>query len=211
MPRIVFVCIVWFCGNAYATEQNHECQGGNNCNNNGDAIPIEVIVDQGVDVVIGEQIVDVTTGNQTVEQIVGGTTLEASPNQIVNFPKQPDEITIKNTASAIPPDIFPTTPCFAPIISAGIGLAGFNAAAGGGKIDKGCVEREEIRLAVAFGWADLAKWRWCNLKNNLDLFESPSACASFTITSVPVPEVTVPRKKLRGSTGEGILASHRQI
>lgn len=104
-----------------------------------------------------------------------GTGSILSPSQSVTFtaPKQH-----KNTPTTIAPDVYPTVSCFKGF-SGALGLSGFGLSGGGGKLDPGCVEREEIRLAHAMGLGNRALWRWCGLENNVREFGSREECMAF--------------------------------
>jgi len=79
--------------------------------------------------------------------------------QVVNF-SSPDDVTIRNTASANPPSVFGSHSC-ATGGSAGVGVPAFNISGGRQKIDPACVAREEARLLHAFGERELAVTYLC--------------------------------------------------
>jgi hypothetical protein len=57
---------------------------------------------------------------------------------------------VRQTASAIAPDTFPTSPCFKTASGAGQG-AGFGFSLGAGKVDEGCDARETARILASMG------------------------------------------------------------
>lgn len=73
----------------------------------------------------------------------------------VNEAARPDDIKIRNTATAPVPDYNATSPCFSGW-SAGLGAAGVNLGGGKSKRDLECDKRETARLLGALGEVGLA-------------------------------------------------------
>ena len=129
------------------------------------------------------------TGGAGGDSSVGAITIEA--------PQQRGSITIRNTPAALAPNIYASGPCFKGASGAASG-PGFGLSIGGGRIDPGCVEREEIRIAAQIGLTSRALFRWCGLDNNVEEFGSREDCLSFgpketeveyTTNSEPEPQV----------------------
>jgi hypothetical protein len=84
----------------------------------------------------------------------GGSASSTSNSSASNGPQSNAQSTsfqdVRQTASAIAPETFPTVPCFKSYSGAGQ-AAGFGFSLGGGKIDKGCEAREDARLLAAIG------------------------------------------------------------
>ncbi len=106
-------------------------------------------------------------------------------NVVVEAVKSPGSVKIKNTPTVVASDVYPTVPCFRTGAIAGSG-PGLGFSWGGGKIDKGCESREEIRLAASFGLIDRALYRWCQLPNNIESFGSLEKCLEFDATPEPI-------------------------
>ena len=114
-----------------------------------------------------------SSGNQT----------SVSENNITNIPRQ--------TASAIAPDTIPTSPCFKSFSGAGQGPA-FGFSFGGGKIDKGCDDRETARLfAVAGNRLAFAKIM-CDTPAAKRARLTIDDCSFQVPVPVPVPVVALP-------------------
>lgn len=118
--------------------------------------------------------VNVTPGTAPASQA-------ASNTLTVNQAAQPSSIKIKNTPTAIAPDIMPTIACFK-TASGAVSFPGFGAAGAGGKIDPSCVKREYIRLAYAMGAADRALWMWCQQPEVWMDFGGVADCLLFDAT-----------------------------
>lgn len=73
----------------------------------------------------------------------------------------PDDITVRNTASANAPSVYPSGNCYGGW-SAGLGLPGVNLSGGKATIDSGCVKRDTARLFFAFGERDKAIMLLCS-------------------------------------------------
>jgi hypothetical protein len=73
----------------------------------------------------------------------------------INEAKRPDDITIRNTASANMPNLTSTAPCVISL-SGGLGAAGFNIGGGKTKIDPECNIRETARTFAGLGEVGLA-------------------------------------------------------
>lgn len=127
----------------------------------------------------GEATSTIESGAVVTEGGSGGAGGNVSTGPItIEAPEQRRTVTIKNTPTAISPDIYPTGPCFKGD-SAALSLPGFGIGGGRTKLDPGCVEREEIRLAAQMGMIDRAVYRWCSLPNNVASFGSREKCLEF--------------------------------
>ena len=73
----------------------------------------------------------------------------------------PDDVKIRNVASANPPSVMGSHSC-AVGGSAGVGVPGFNISGGRQKIDPECEVRETARLMEAFGERELAVIMLCS-------------------------------------------------
>lgn len=73
----------------------------------------------------------------------------------VNEAARPDDITIRNTASARPPNFNATAPCYYGW-SAGLGVAGANIGGGKNKLDPECNLRETARTMAGLGEVEQA-------------------------------------------------------
>lgn len=96
------------------------------------------------------------------------------------------EIKFRNNPNVYTNPPAPTIPCYK---TGGLGGSGggLGISLGGGKVDLECVKRENIRLGHAIGMTTQARFAWCNLENNLQVFDSVSECLSAD-TSVVSPE-----------------------
>ena len=108
---------------------------------------------------------------------VGDISIDAST-------RQRGTVTIKNTPTAIAPDVFPTISCFKPQINGALSLPGFGLSGGKGKIDEGCVKREFIRMAYQMGLLDRATYMWCQQPEVYEDFPGGTAedCLLFEVT-----------------------------
>lgn len=212
--RIVvgFVALLLTAGVA-ASQQDHRCQGGHNCNTGSDPVPggdsnadatsnLEAVLQNDNTVVTvskseggsaestiedGAVRADGGEGGDGGNSSVGAITIEAA--------RQRGTVTIKNTPTALAPNIYASGPCFKGSSGAASG-PGFGLSIGGGRIDPGCVEREEIRIAAQIGLMDRAIYRWCGLENNVKEFGSRDDCLSYPpveveygVTSDPKPPI----------------------
>jgi hypothetical protein len=110
-----------------------------------------------------------------------GTQSQGSSSLVtINEAPNPDKIKIKNTPTAIAPDIYPTVSCFK-TGSFAFSVPGFGGSAGAGKIDQDCVKREYIRLAYAMGLLDRATFMWCKQPSVWEDFGSEEACLLFEV------------------------------
>lgn len=82
--------------------------------------------------------------NQTQSQSSTATSQGNSSTQATTFQQ------VRQTASAISPDTFPTSPCFKTVSGSGQSGA-FGLSFGAGKIDEGCDARETARLLASIG------------------------------------------------------------
>lgn len=127
----------------------------------------------------GEATSTIESGAVVTEGGSGGAGGNVSTGPItIEAPEQRGTVKIKNTPTAVPADIYPTGPCFKGD-SAALSLPGFGIGGGRTKLDPGCVEREEIRLAAQMGMIDRAVYRWCSLSNNVASFGSREKCLEF--------------------------------
>jgi len=81
-------------------------------------------------------------------------------SQSVSF-TSPDDVTVRNVASANPPSVMGSHSC-AIGGSAGVGVPGFNISGGRQRIDPNCEIRETARLMEAFGERELAVIMLCS-------------------------------------------------
>lgn len=88
-------------------------------------------------------------GQYQVQQASAAASQSQGNEQSVTF-VSPDDITVRNTAAARPPSVYPTGSCRSGW-SAGVGLPGFNVAGGGAPLDENCDARETARLFYEFG------------------------------------------------------------
>lgn len=132
------------------------------------------------------------TVNITPDNSVSSQAAPTSNTLTVNEAQQPDKITIKNTPTAIAPDIMPTVSCFR-AASGSIAVPGFGASGAAGKIDQDCVKREYIRLAYAMGAHARALWMWCQQPAVWTDFGSREACLQFEAQEIePVATAAPP-------------------
>jgi hypothetical protein len=122
------------------------------------------------------------TVNITPESNAGAQAAPVTNTLTVNEAEQPNTVTIKNTPTAIAPDIMPTVSCFK-TASGSLSLPGFGAAGAAGKIDRDCVKREYIRLAYAMGASKRAIWMWCQQPAVWTDFGSREACLTFQVAT----------------------------
>ncbi len=123
-----------------AAGQDHTCQGGHNCNNG----------ESGVQ----EQVQDQTQAQtQAAEQSQSAEGGNANLTSADSFTVRTDYK--RNAPSVHAPSIHPTAPC---IVTGGFGLSfpGGGGSLGGGKLDKGCEERETARMLAEMGAIDLS-------------------------------------------------------
>lgn len=147
---LVFIFLLWTISAAQAT--------GNN-NNSGDDQQQDQHQGQGQ-----HQGQDQTQSTNVNVQVGGGS--DANGNAVpmataaggsltFNQAARPDDITIRNTASANMPNLTSTAPC---VVSGslGVGAAGFNIGGGKTKIDPECNIRETARTFAGLGEVGLA-------------------------------------------------------
>lgn len=140
---------------AYATgNQDHTCQGGHNCNDNGGELTQVQDQNQQQDQTQTQRQEQNQGQDQT--QNANATATNAGNSQNVSFSSNtPDDITIRNTASARPPNFNATAPCYYGW-SAGLGVAGANIGGGKNKLDPECNLRETARTLAGLGEIELA-------------------------------------------------------
>jgi len=85
-----------------------------------------------------------TTGDQ--DQNVSQSVTVSNPGRV----EYSGSYRVKNVPSAMAPSIDPTVPCAVPVSGAGSGV-GFGFSVGSAYIDKGCEQRELIRLGLTSG------------------------------------------------------------
>jgi len=85
-------------------------------------------------------------------------------SQAINFdfPAPENDITLRNTAPGIAPNIYPAGNCYM-VWSGGIGLPGFNASGGKSVLDDGCRKLEWVRMAYQIGMRDAAIHALCTM------------------------------------------------
>lgn len=174
------VLLIFFTSSALASQQDHTCQGGHNCNDGGDS-PVSVDIDvrsdsgssaeasQNQSLVAGDANAE---GGDATSEATGGNA-ETGPVSVtteINHPRAR-----KNTPNAYAPPIYPTVPCRGGTSGSAAG-PGFGISIGTGRIDPGCVERENVRLAPTEAHRIRA---WCNLKGVSDDWESLEACIGY--------------------------------
>lgn len=97
---------------------------------------------------------------QQQEQEQSQTMGSQENSQTVIF-TSPDDVTIRNTASANPPNVSGSHACGLGK-SGGFGIPAVNVSGGKQRVDPECVRREEARLLNAFGERELAVIHLCN-------------------------------------------------
>jgi len=129
-----------------AASQDHTCQGGHNCNTGGDNA-----VSQG-------QGQTQTQQQETQQTAEGGQAVLNSADTITSNVNTDYK---RNAPALYVPSIHPTAPC---IVTGGFGLSfpGGGGSLGGGKLDKGCEEREVARMFAEIGAVDLTLGILCN-------------------------------------------------
>ena len=124
-----------------AAGQDHTCQGGHNCN--------AVSQDQGQ---------TQTQQQETQQTAEGGQAVLNSADTITSNVNTDYK---RNAPTLYVPSIHPTAPC---IVTGGFGLSfpGGGGSLGGGKLDKGCEEREVARMFAEIGAIDLTLGILCD-------------------------------------------------
>jgi len=161
---VVAIFIIWSIGEAQASgNQNHECQGGHNCNNTEGGGDATATADANAYAgAYAEGGAGGAGGNASINVQVGGTDangnaapLATGGSLTVNEAARPDDITIRNTAAARMPGLTATAPC---VLSGsiGLGIAGANIGGGKTKIDPECNIRETARTFAGLGEIELA-------------------------------------------------------
>jgi len=97
-------------------------------------------------------------------------------SQAINFdlPAQENDITLRNTAPGIAPNIYPAGNCYQ-VWSGGIGVPGFNASGGKSVLDEGCRKLEWVRMAYQVGMRDAAIHALCSMPEAADVPQCGSA------------------------------------
>lgn len=121
----------------------------------------------------GGSVGDIATGSVSADQA-------NSQSVTVEGDRHPDSIKIRNTPPAIAPDLLPTVSCFRGG-SGGASGPGFGISIGAGRIDKGCVRREMIRLGHGIGLEEQAARMWCAEAVKEEEFASVEQCLGFGI------------------------------
>jgi hypothetical protein len=97
--------------------------------------------------------------HQSSEASASASASNAGNNQAVTF-TSPDDITLRNTASANAPSVYPSGNCYGGW-SAGLGLPGVNLSGGKAVLDHQCDMRETARMFAAVGERELAVMLLC--------------------------------------------------
>lgn len=98
---------------------------------------------------------------------------------------------VRQVASAIAPDAFPSSPCikgYSGAVQTGV----FGASAGGGKVDKGCDDRETARSFALMGNRDAAAKILCQTPAAKRAQLTLTECLATFQEPVPVPVVVAP-------------------
>lgn len=157
MKLITIIAALLLACAAFAdVNQNHECQGGHNCNNDG-----------GMGQQDQEQFQGQAQGQaqgqgqgQDQEQTATATATQDQANaQSVTF-TSPDKLTIRNVPSLSSPNAYPTSPCRI-AVSGGLVFAGGGASAGGSIEDPGCTLREDARTFSELGVPAMGLYLMC--------------------------------------------------
>ena len=139
----------------------------------------------------------------TVVNIGGGTDAQGNAAPLAtaqggsltfNEAKRPDDITIRNTASARVPNLVATSPCFYSW-SAGIGIAGANLGGGKAKRDEECDKRELARMIAGFGYTDIAMAIACKTEAAIETIGE--LCAGMVTSTDMVASLTAENVRLR--------------
>ena len=206
---------------------DHTCQGGHNCDvGGGNKIKVgDVDLSSGDVNVVVEPINPVSnaqggsatqdqsqsqtqTQSQSVSSLSEGSLAAAANGDqtVVITEENPDDLTIRNTASAMPPSVYPSGPCMGGV-SGGVGLAGFNIAGGGSKVDEDCTRREYIRLMSGMGYHSHALFMLCNSPMVLETFGSTNRCLGYNVYGAildeDVPTVASTQPVVLGEIEEG--------
>ena len=96
--------------------------------------------------------------NQYNEQYTDQTNAQSTDISII----PENDITLRNTAPAIAPNIYPAGNCYM-VWSGGIGIPGFNATGGKSVLDDGCRKLEWVRMAYQIGMRDAAIHALCSM------------------------------------------------
>jgi len=98
--------------------------------------------------------------NQYTEQWSEQVNAQTAEQSISIVPE--NDITLRNTAPAIAPNIYPAGNCYM-VWSGGIGIPGFNATGGKSVLDDGCRKLEWVRMAYQIGMRDAAIHALCSM------------------------------------------------
>ncbi len=130
-----------------AAQQDHTCQGGHNCNQ-GETNAVSQTQAQ-------DQAQEQGQHQETQQTQEAQSVLNSSDAFTVNTDYK------RNAPTLYVPSIHPTAPC---IVTGGFGLSfpGGGGSLGGGKLDKGCEEREVARMFAEIGAIDLTLGILCN-------------------------------------------------
>lgn len=125
---------------SYATENDHECQGGHNCNDDID-----------IDVTGGGATADSNSDSSSSSSSESASSSGASSDNNVTFNStRPKNTTVRNVASPDTPNIYPSAPCRI-ARSAGLSLAGGAISGGHSVEDVECTLRETARTFQYLG------------------------------------------------------------
>jgi hypothetical protein len=132
-----------------------------------------------------EQLQGQTQGQDTTVITSATAGIEAGAVNVTNVREaQGDyEVKFRNNPNVYTNPPAPTIPCYK-TGGAGASGGGLGISLGGGKVDEECVKRENIRLGDAIGMTTQARFAWCNLDNNLAIFESVGECLTANTSAV---------------------------
>ena len=174
----------------WASNQDHTCQGGHNCNNGGG---------DGGQNQSQDQAQTQTQANEQTAQGGSAVLTQGDLDVIVNETNTSNVNTDykRNAPTVHVPSISPTAPC---IVTGGFGLSfpGGGGSLGGGKLDKGCEERETARMLAEMGAGDLALGILCSsnaVERTIGRDECDSWQPQLTVLLAHAPEAEEERQE----------------
>lgn len=149
-PRLWLLILTITFSTAFATEQDHECQGGHNCND-----------DVNIDFDGGDSNADSNSYSESSSSSESGSSSGASSdnNVAVTFTR-PSSTTVRNVASPDTPNVYPSAPCRI-ARSAGLSLAGGSLSGGSSIEDPECTLREAARVFQYLGVPEVGLHLMC--------------------------------------------------
>lgn len=93
---------------------------------------------------------------------------EQNNQMTLAFPDPENDITLRNTAPAIAPNIYPAGNCYM-AWSGGLSVPGFAASGGKAVLDDGCRKLEWVRMAYQVGMRDAAIHALCSMPEAADV------------------------------------------